>query len=278
MKTMIWKIAILGVLISFFSCSTVPLTNRRQVRLLPEYMMLDMSLTSYDEFLSQNPPLPDDNKDVQKVRKVGENIAVAVADFLIENDLEKRIDDFSWDFNVVNDETINAWCMPGGKIVFYTGILSIASSDEEIAVVMGHEIAHALARHGNERMSQGMALQLGEMTLAAALQEKPELTQQIFLTSYGVGSSLGTLAYSRKHEYEADQIGMTLMAKAGYDPSYAVSFWQKMSENGGTATPELLSTHPSDAKRIAALKKHLPEAMKYYKGKKEPVKKEPVKL
>lgn len=272
MKTIIWKIAMFCVLITLFSCSSVPLTNRRQVRLLPEYMMLDMSLTSYDEFLSQNPPLPDNNKDVQRVREVGKNISTAVNEFLKENDLEERIDDFSWQYNVIDDKTINAWCMPGGKIVFYTGILAIANSDENIAVVMGHEIAHALARHGNERMSQEMALQLGQMTLAAALQEKPELTQQIFLTSYGVGSQLGTLAYSRKHEYEADKIGLILMAKAGYDPSYAVSFWQKMSENGGTSTPELLSTHPSDEKRIAALKNALPEAMKYYKGKKKPVK------
>ncbi|PLW98049.1 MAG: peptidase M48 [Marinilabiliales bacterium] len=260
----------------FVSCSTVPLTNRKQVNLLPSSIMMEMSLTSYGEFLKENPPLPDDDKNVQMVRKVGGDISAAVNEFLKENNLEKRLDDFDWEFNMVNDETINAWCMPGGKIVFYSGIMPVCEDENGVAVVMGHEIAHALARHGNERMSQQLAVQLGGMTLAVAMQEKPEMTQQIFLASYGIGSTLGTLAYSRKHEYEADKIGMILMAKAGYDPNTAVAFWEKMSAAGGPNPPELLSTHPSDEKRIKAMRDNLPEAMKYYSGKGG--KKKPVRL
>lgn len=272
------RILIAFTLTAFFvSCSTVPFTNRKQVNFLPSSMMMEMSLTSYDEFLKENPALPDKDKNVQQVRKVGNDISSAVTDFLKENDMEKRVDDFSWEFNVVDEETINAWCMPGGKIVFYSGIMPVCEDNDGVAVVMGHEIAHALARHGNERMSQQLAVQLGGMTLAVAMQEKPEMTQQIFLASYGIGSQLGTLAYSRTHEYEADKIGMILMAKAGYDPSKAVSFWEKMSAMGGAGVPELLSTHPSDEKRIQAMKDNLPEAMKYFKGnggnskKKDPV-------
>lgn len=275
----ICRIGVAMILITaVMSCSTVPLTNRKQVNLLPSSMMMEMSLTSYDEFLKENPALPDNDKNVQQVRKVGNDISSAVSDFLKENKLEKRIDDFQWEFNVVQDETINAWCMPGGKIVFYSGIMPVCEDDNGVAVVMGHEMAHALARHGNERMSQQLAVQLGGMTLAVAMQEKPEMTQQIFLASYGIGSQLGTLAYSRKHEYEADKIGMILMAKAGYDPSSAVAFWEKMSAQGGTSMPELLSTHPSDEKRIQAMRNNLPEAMKYYNGNGKSKKKKPVKL
>ncbi|HPE86199.1 MAG: M48 family metallopeptidase [Bacteroidales bacterium] len=261
------------VITVFYSCSTVPFTNRKQINVLPSSMMLEMSLTSYDQFLSENPPMGADTKEVQQVKKVGTDIASAVDAFLKENGMDKRLKEFDWEFNVVQDETVNAWCMPGGKIVFYSGILPVTENNEGIAVVMGHEIAHALARHGNERMSQQLAVELGGMTLSVALQEKPELTQQIFLTSYGIGSTLGSLAYSRKHEYEADRIGMILMAKAGYDPNHAIAFWEKMSAQGGPNQPEFLSTHPSDENRIKAMKKNLPEAMKHLQGTKpKPVK------
>ena len=276
MKRPLFLVAVLLIITTLITaCSTVPLINRKQMNFLPSSVMMEMSITSYDAFLQENTPLPDNNKDVQKVRKVGNDISSAVMGFLSENGLEKRLDEFDWEFNVVSEETINAWCMPGGKIVFYSGIMPVCEDENGIAVVMGHEIGHALARHGNERMSQQLAVQLGGMTLGVALQEKPEMTQQIFLASYGLGSTLGTLAYSRKHEYEADKLGMIMMAKAGYDPSHAVAFWEKMTALGGANVPELLSTHPSDAKRIQAMKDNLPEAMKYYKGKQ---KKNPVKL
>lgn len=279
MKTTTRIIIALLITAALGSCKTVPFTNRKQVNFLPAYMMNEMSLTSYGEFLTANPPMPDKDQSVQQVRKVGNDISAAVNAFLKENDMEKRLDDFDWEFNVVDNEAINAWCMPGGKIVFYSGIMPVCEDNDGIAVVMGHEIAHALARHGNERMSQQLALQLGGMTLGVALQEKPEMTQQIFLASYGAASSLGTLAYSRKHEYEADRIGMILMAKAGYDPSKSVLFWEKMAAAGGGASvPELLSTHPSDEKRIKAMKSNLPEAMKYYKNKPQGQGAKPVKL
>ncbi|PID94048.1 MAG: peptidase M48 [Bacteroidetes bacterium] len=266
MKALVHFFMISLFVVSFVSCKTVPFTNRKQVNLLPKSMMMEMSLASYGDFLKQNPAKPSNDKGVQQIRRVGGNIAQAVDDFLRENKMADRIDDFQWEFNLVEDKLVNAWCMPGGKVVFYTGIMPICKDDGGIAVVMGHEIAHALARHGNERMSQQLALQLGGMSLSMALQEKPEMTQQIFLTSYGIGSTLGSLAYSRKHEYEADKIGMILMAKAGYDPSLAVSFWERMAAAGsGTNVPELLSSHPSDRKRIEAIKSHLPEAMRYYK-------------
>jgi len=155
--------------------------------------------------------------------------------------------------------------MPGGKVVVYTGILPVTQDEQSLAVVMGHEIAHAIARHGNERMSQGLALQLGGAALSVALSEKPALTRNIFLQSYGIGSTLGSLAYSRNHETEADKLGLVFMAMAGYDPQVAISFWERMAASGGQAPPEILSTHPSDATRISTLREFMPQAMKYYK-------------
>ena len=166
---------------------------------------------------------------------------------------------------MVEENTVNAWCMPGGKVVVYTGILPVTQDEASLAVVMGHEIAHAIARHGNERMSQAIAVQGAGMTLEALTAQNPGLTRDIFLQSYGVGSQLGMLAYSRKHESEADKMGLVFMAMAGYDPRVAPTFWQRMSAQGGPAPPELLSTHPSDETRIHDLEAFMPEALKYYK-------------
>jgi predicted Zn-dependent protease len=166
---------------------------------------------------------------------------------------------------VVNDNTVNAWCMPGGKVVVYTGILPVTQNDAGLAVVMGHEIAHAIARHGNERMSQAMAAQFGSMTLEVLTAQNPGAARDIFLQSVGMGSALGMLAYSRKHETEADKMGLVFMAMAGYDPREAPKFWQRMSQGGGQAPPELLSTHPSDETRMRDLENYMPEALKYYK-------------
>lgn len=254
------------MLIILVGCSTVPITNRTQLSLLPENMMLDMSLTNYNSFLKENETLPSSNPKVKMTREVGHKIAGAVENFMRSEGRGKDLKNYSWEFNVVRNEQVNAWCMPGGKVVFYTGILPITQDRPGLAVVMGHEIAHAIAKHGNERMSQQLALTMGGLTLRYAMREKPEKTRQIFMTAYGVGSALGSLAYSRKHEYEADKIGMIFMAMAGYNPKRAVEFWKKMAQQGGGSPPEFLSTHPSDENRVQSLKEFLPEAMKYYKS------------
>ncbi len=256
---------ILAVLLTVVSCSKVPLTGRRQVSLLPEGMLVNMALTNYQEFLTENPPVPASDPRTRMVRSSGERISNAVNQYLIDNGEEDRVENFQWEFNLVENEAVNAWCMPGGKVVFYTGILPVTQDENGLAVVMSHEIAHAVARHGNERMSQQLLLTLGAVSLDVALREKPEETRNIFLMAYGVGGTLGTLAYSRRHELEADRLGMIFMAMAGYDPSHAVEFWQRMAaQSSGASPPELLSTHPSSQSRIKAVRDFVPEAMKYY--------------
>jgi predicted Zn-dependent protease len=247
------------------SCAKVPISGRRQLRLIPESELIGMSMTSYQQFLDTNNVLPDGNADVIMVRRIGEKIKTSVEKFLADNHMSNRVEGFQWEFNVVKEDVVNAWCMPGGKVVVYTGILPVTQDEASLAVVMGHEIAHAIARHGNERMSQGLALQLGGLALSVALSEKPALTQNVFLQSYGIGSQLGILAYSRNHEIEADKLGLVFMAMAGYDPQSAIGFWERMSQAGGQAPPEILSTHPSDQTRISTLREFMPEAMKYYK-------------
>lgn len=245
------------------ACSTVPITGRRQLKLLPENLLVGMSLTAYSEFLQENAVLPPDHPDAMLVDKVGGRIADAVITYIKDNKIRNRIFDF--EFNTVLKDEVNAWCMPGGKVVFYTGIFPITKDEAGIAVVMGHEIAHAVANHGNERMSQQMALTLGAISLDVALSEKPQETHDIFMLAYGIGGTLGTLAYSRQHEYEADKLGMIFMAMAGYNPERTLEFWQEMSKISGPAIPTFLSTHPSSEDRVKAIQAFLPEAMKYYK-------------
>lgn len=243
----------------------VPITGRRQVSLVDEGELVTMSLTEYKKFLSTHAPLPASDPREQMVQKVGSRIQNAVNKFMSEKGLSKRLAGYKWEFNTVEDPAVNAWCMPGGKVVVYTGLLPVTQDEASLAIVMGHEIAHAVARHGNERMSQGLIVQLGGLALALAVSQKPEATQNIFLQSYGITSQLGILKYSRTHESEADKMGLVFAAMAGYDPNVAVSFWQRMAAKGGEQPIELLSTHPSDETRIADIKKFLPEAMKYYK-------------
>jgi predicted Zn-dependent protease len=247
------------------ACTTVPITGRKQLNLLPESQLISMSLTEYDSFLKSN-KLSTDAAKTKQVKDVGNRIAKAVEEFMTQNNMQSRIADFQWEFNLVEDETPNAWCMPGGKVVFYTGILPYTQDANGLAVVMGHEIAHAVAKHGNERMSQQLGIQLGGAALSVALAEKPEMTQNIFMAAYGLGSQVGvSLPFSRSHEVEADKLGLIFMAMAGYDPAAAVTFWERMSQSGGSKPLEILSTHPSDETRINTLKKFIPEAMKYYK-------------
>lgn len=262
-----WTLALatFSMLIYLTGCSTVPITGRKQVNLIPESEMLGMSFSSYDQFLSEN-KLSSDKEKTELVKRVGTRIAAAVEQFMKDNGLSSRIENFQWEFNLIEDDVPNAWCMPGGKVVVYTGILPLTANEDGLAVVVGHEIAHAVARHGNERMSHQMGVQLGGMALAVALDEKPEETKHLFLTAFGVGSQVGfMLPYSRAHENEADKMGLVFMSMAGYNPNEAVDFWTRMSQTGGQKPPEFLSTHPSDETRIKNLKEYIPEAMKYYK-------------
>ncbi|MHC1707606.1 MAG: M48 family metallopeptidase [Bacteroidales bacterium] len=251
--------------VSLISCSKVPLTGRKQFRMFPESMVMDLSLTSYQDFLKTHPPMAPANPLVQDVKTVGNKVSQAVNKYMNEHGYSSRIKGYKWEFNAVDSKEVNAWCMPGGKVVVYSGLFPVSKDPAGLAVVMGHEIAHAVAGHGNERMSQMLAVQLGGMTLEIAMQKQPQLTRDIFLTAYGVGSVLGQLAYSRQHELEADRLGLIFMAMAGYNPERAISFWEDMSKAGGPKPPELLSTHPSDIKRIQQIKKYLPEAKKYYR-------------
>ncbi|MEI6577023.1 MAG: M48 family metallopeptidase [Bacteroidota bacterium] len=259
------KYFIILLILTLISCGKVPLTGRKQMILLPESQVMALSLTSYKEFLGKNPALPATDAFAQKVRIVGQKISIATENYLRQKGYANRLAGYKWEFNAVNNKEVNAWCMPGGKVVAYTGIWPVAKDDAGLAVVLSHEIAHAIAEHGNERMSQQLALQVGAQGLDIALQKQPDLTRNIFLTSYGVGSQLGILAYSREHELEADRLGLIFMAMAGYNPERALTFWQDMKNVGGAKPPEFLSTHPSDANRIEKVKKYLPEAKKYYK-------------
>jgi predicted Zn-dependent protease len=256
---------LLAGVVALGACSKVPITGRRQLSLVGEGEIMAMANTEYVDFLQKNKPMPASDANVERVRTIGNRLAQAATKFLNENKAGDRVAGFQWEFNVVNDPTVNAWCMPGGKVVVYTGIIPVAQNDEGLAVVMGHEIAHAIARHGNERMSQGMAVQGAGMTLEVLTQQKPSLAGDLFLQSFGIGSQLGMLAYSRKHETEADKMGLVFMAMAGYDPREAPKFWERMSAGGGQAPPQILSTHPSDATRVSALNAYMPEALKYYK-------------
>ena len=245
-------------------CKTVPLTSRKQMNLLPESMMVEMSLTNYDAFLNEN-KLSQNQVQTGLITRAGERISKSAERFMKENGLSSNIQYFDWQFNLVENEVPNAWCMPRGKIVFYTGILPFTQDETGVAVVMGHEVAHAVARHGNERMSQGLLTQMGGIALAVALEEKPEETKQLFMAAYGLGATYGVLLpYSRTHELEADRIGLIIMAMAGYDPNKAVDFWERMAQMDKNNPPEFMSTHPSDLNRINEIKKYLPEAMKYY--------------
>jgi predicted Zn-dependent protease len=199
---------------------------------------------------------------------VGEKLAASATEYLRKAGYADRVAGYKWEFNLVEDKMVNAWCMPGGKVVVYTGILPVTKTEAGLAVVMGHEISHAIAHHGNERMSQQMAAAMGGMALDVALMNQPQETRNLFLGAYGIGSTVAViLPFSRKHESEADKMGLVFMAMAGYDPNEAVGFWKRMAAVGGEKPPEFLSTHPSDEKRIADLQKFMPEAMKLYKPK-----------
>lgn len=235
-------------------CQTAPVTGRRQLLTVSASEENKLGLTAYQKVLQEEHPV--DNEAVQAlVKRVGQRIA-AVADQ----------PDFQWEFNAIESNTKNAFCLPGGKVAIYSGILPVCQSEAGLAVVMSHEIAHAIARHGGERMSHQMVQNGVKQGIAKLTSNESETTQKIVLTAYGMGSQYGAiLPYSRKHELEADHIGIMLMAKAGYDPTEAPKFWERFSAEGGQTPIEFLSTHPSDARRSATLRDMLPEAMELYR-------------
>lgn len=257
-------IAIVLISTMVYACSRVPMTGRKQLHLLPESDLVAMSLTEYRTFLSENNVVTT-GQNQESVERVGLRIAKAVETYLSGTKHAPRLANFKWEFNLVEDPTVNAWCMPGGKVVFYSGIMPICQNDNGVAVVMGHEIAHAVARHGNERMSQQLAVALGGIALDVAVSDKPQETRELFQLAYGVGSTVGVvLPYSRLHESEADELGLMFMAMAGYDPQEAPKFWARMDELAGIRPPEFLSTHPNPERRAADLEKLMPKATELY--------------
>jgi len=263
LRTGLFALLIAALLLQF--CSLVPLTGRRQLSLVSDTDMLSTSFVQYDQFLKEN-KLSTNTAQTNMVKRVGGRIQNAVSTYFAQNNMSQDLNGFAWEFNLIESKEVNAWCMPGGKVMVYSGILPVAQNETGLAVVMGHEIAHAVAKHSNERMSQALLTQLGGQTLAAALQQNSQQTQQIWMSLFGVGVQLGAvLPYSRLQESEADHLGLIFMAMAGYDPNASVEFWQRMSQNAGTNPPEFLSTHPSDENRIQKIKSQIPEAMKYYK-------------
>ncbi len=260
---MLKKIVCATILSIFLAaCSNVPITGRTQLSLISQQQIVDLSDAQYSEFIANNPPLK--NKDAETVKRVGARISKAVEEFMIKQGMQYQLSGFNWEFNLISNEEKNAWALPGGKVVVYSGILPIAGGEDGIATIMGHEIAHVVANHGNERMSQELLLKYGYATLQDVMGENPGLAKSVFLEVYGIGSSLGMLKYSRTHEYEADRLGIIFTAMAGYDPRKSLEFWERMSADSTVAVPEFLSTHPSSISRINRIKESMPEFMGYY--------------
>jgi predicted Zn-dependent protease len=267
MKKIIYFI-MLALLIQ--GCSRNVVTGRKQLRLVNESQLQMMAVDQYRAFLSEHEVLdPATNRDAALVRRVGARIAEAVNEYYTGQGQPEVLEGYEWEFNTISSDQANAWVMPGGKVAVYTGLLKITQNEDALAIVMGHEIAHAVAQHGSERMSQAMVQQLGGIALDVALSQQPQQTRDLFLISYGLGSQVGAiLPWSRQQELEADRFGLRFAAMAGYDPREAVPFWQRMSEAGGASPPEFLSTHPASNRRIRELEKLMPEAMQYYKPRK----------
>lgn len=255
-------VCVFMLMLLLVSCGQVSLTGRRQFNLVPASVMQSMSLDAYQQFLS-TAKLSSNAAQTAMVKRCGQRISAAVESYLAAQGSEAT---FEWEFNLVQDDSVNAWAMPGGKIVVYSGLLPVTRTEAGLAVVMGHEIAHVVAKHGAERMTQGLLANLGGMALSVALKEKSEETQALFMTAYGMGAQVGVLLpFSRLHENEADYLGLIFMAMAGYDPNEAVTFWEAMAAaNSGGSQPEFLSTHPVYETRITNMKEKLPDAMTYY--------------
>ena len=247
------------------SCASVPLAGRKRLMLVSETETLQSSLTEYNSYMSTATKSTSKTGQAQ-VERVGKRIAAAAEKFMNDNGLSADVANYSWEFTLVKDQEINAFCMPGGKIVVYEGLMPLVGCDDDLAVVIGHEVAHAVARHSSERMSQQLLAQYGAAVIGAAVSQKSEMTQQMASVVYGLGAQYGVmLPFSRKHESEADYMGLVFMTLAGYDPEQAVSFWEKMAASSSTSIPAILSSHPSDSQRIADIQKRLPKIELKYK-------------
>ena len=259
----------LFVVLSFvIACTTNPLTKKSQLTLLPESEVQAMGAQQYQQFLSTNRVVSaSNNRDAEMVKRVGQRIVRAVESYYAQNNISDKLNGYKWEYNLVDDKAINAWCMPGGKIVVYTGLLPVSQNEAALAVVIGHEVSHALLQHGNQRMSQGLLQQLGGVALSVAVANKPVETQNLFMTAYGAGTTVGVLLpFSRNQELEADRFGLIWTAMAGYNPQEAIALWERMENaSQGQSPPEFLSTHPSEGRRRDQLQKYMPEAMRYYK-------------
>jgi len=259
----------LAVSVVLVSCSRNAITGRKQLTLYPESEITAAAQQQYRQFLSENKVVsPSADRDAEMVKRVGQRIATAITQYYTQKGLGDQIKGYQWEYNLVDSKEVNAWCMPGGKIVVYTGLLPITQNEAALAVVVGHEVTHAVAKHGNERLSQGMLQQLGGVALSAALASQPAETQNLLMAAYGAGSEVGILLpYSRNQEYEADKFGLYYTALAGYNPQEAIPLWQRMeaASQGSSKPPEFLSTHPAEGNRIKRLQDNMPEALKLYK-------------
>lgn len=262
MKTNILLVACVCLLAG---CSSVALTGRKQLNLVSDKDVLASSFQQYNEYIS-SAPISTDTKATAMVVTVGKKIAAAVEKYFSDTGKSEQLDGYAWEFHLIKSSDVNAFCMPGGKIVVYEGILPYTQDETGLAVVMGHEVAHAVARHSNERMSQQVLASAGGQIVDLALGNQSDMVRMLGAQVYGLGAEYGVmLPYSRKHELEADHLGLIFMAMAGYDPSHAAAFWQRMSQSGGQKQSEIMSTHPSDETRISKINEWLPEALEYYK-------------
>ncbi|MDO5570119.1 MAG: M48 family metallopeptidase [Bacteroidales bacterium] len=259
------KIFAVVALLFIYGCSTVPLTGRRQLNIISDQEILSLSNQSYTSYINSAKKSTNVTQSTM-VKSCGKRIQNAVETYLASQGASSQIAGYQWEFVLTEDNSINAFCMPGGKVVVYTGILPYTKTEAGLAVVLGHEIAHAVAKHSNERLSHQMLVQAGGSLLGTAIGNKSATFQSVVNSVYGLGSNVGILLpFSREQEYEADKLGLIFMAMAGYDPTVAIDFWTRMAQSGSSTTPEFLSTHPADAKRINAIKNIMPEVLKYKK-------------
>lgn len=257
------NVLFLFMIVFFMECTTVPISGRSRVNLVSDAQVLPVSFAQYQGFIKEN-KLSKNAGMTQQIKDVGQNVSAAVDRFMRANNMISEANSYQWEFNLVEDKTVNAWCLPGGKVVFYTGILPICENVDGIAAVMGHEVAHAFAKHGQERMTSTYGQQLGAVLVSLGTSKEDPKTQAIWNAAYGISSQVGMLSFSRTHETEADQLGLVFMLMAGYKGTEAAEVWVRMSKQAGSSsTPEFLSTHPSHETRIQTLKNYLPTAKKY---------------
>jgi predicted Zn-dependent protease len=257
---------VMVIAVTLFSCSTVPITGRKQFNVVSDAEINQSAATSYRQLLTDpKTKVIASSADAQRVQRVGNQLATAIQNYLKQNGYANQYN-FDWQFTLIQSAEVNAWCMPGGKVAVYSGILPYTKDDAGLATVLGHEIGHAIAHHSAERVSQQYVAQGVGSAIGVSAANSSSATLGIINQLYGVGGSLVLLKYSRNQESEADRLGLTFMAMASYDPHNAIDFWKRMAaSNTSSGTPEFLSTHPADATRIAAIQNAIPEAMKYYR-------------